>query len=231
MTPTDISMSPRTCRYAESTLILRPGSSAWLWLWLFLGAPSFKRDSLTVGSLIFFAYEGVPSTCLGISWIVTGSSWCKIFIWIRLKISPIIETGSMMFEFTIGGRKNLLVASPSKKIVIIQMLDKETTVPIISALWKPKECFESAFFYAMFNAAIDIAKPIRSEARWAESVRIATEPAIYPPISYATMKNKDTKEARYNCFCAPVFAFFISSSLFYKFKGVLAGIGVPNISN
>lgn len=29
----------------------------------------------------------------------------------------------------------------------------------------------------MFRAMIEIAKPIKSEARWAESVRIATDPA------------------------------------------------------
>jgi len=33
-----------------------------------------------------------------------------------------------------------------------------------------------------------------SEARCAESVKIAIEPAIYPPISYAVMKKTDTND-------------------------------------
>jgi hypothetical protein len=48
----------------------------------------------------------------------------------------------------------------------------------------------------MLSAMIEIEKPIKSEAKWAESVRIATEPAKYPPTSYATIKNRDTNEAR-----------------------------------
>jgi hypothetical protein len=46
------------------------------------------------------------------------------------------------------------------------------------------------------SAAIEIAKPIRSEAKWAESVKIATEPAKYPPTNCATMKKADTKVAK-----------------------------------
>jgi hypothetical protein len=52
----------------------------------------------------------------------------------RLKKRPIIEIGNMRLELTWFGWKNLLVASPSKKSVIIQMLESETIDPIISAL-------------------------------------------------------------------------------------------------
>jgi len=59
----------------------------------------------------------------------------------RLKTRPMMETGNMMLEFTMLGWKKRLVASPNKKIVMIQMDERLTIEPIISALWKPKECF------------------------------------------------------------------------------------------
>lgn len=82
-----------------------------------------------------------------------------------MKNKPITETGNIRFEFTIFGTKNLFVASPSRKIVMIQMLDNDTTVPIISALWYPNEFLVSAFFYAILSAMIDRVKPIKSEAK------------------------------------------------------------------
>lgn len=57
-----------------------------------------------------------------------------------------IETGNIRLEFTMFGWKKRLVASPSRKIVIIQIEDRETTDPIISARWYPYECFSSLFF-------------------------------------------------------------------------------------
>ncbi len=63
------------------------------------------------------------------------------------------------------------------------MLDRETTEPITSALCHPKDKVLSDFFCAILSAMIEIAKPIKSEAKWAESVKIATDPAKYPPMS------------------------------------------------
>lgn len=61
--------------------------------------------------------------------------------------------------------------------VIIHMLESEITEPIISALCHPKvSCFVLRLF-AILSATIEIAKPIKSDARWAESVKIAIEPA------------------------------------------------------
>jgi len=48
---------------------------------------------------------------------------------------PSTETGNIRFEFTMLGMKNLFDASPRRKRVMIQMLDKETTEPMISARW------------------------------------------------------------------------------------------------
>jgi len=56
-----------------------------------------------------------------------------------------IEMGSIKFAFTILGWKNLLVASPRRNTVIIQILDSETTEPITSALCHPKDNVLSDF--------------------------------------------------------------------------------------
>jgi hypothetical protein len=117
----------------------------------------------------------------------------------RLKNSPITDTGNIRLAFTIGGKKNLLVASPSKKIVIIQILESETIEPMTSALCHPKECLLSYFLYAILSAIIEIANPIKSEAKCAESVRIAIDPEKYPPINCATIKTNETNEAKYSC--------------------------------
>lgn len=109
------------------------------------------------------------------------------------------DTGNIRLALTIGGKKNLLVASPNKKMVIIQILESETMEPITSALCHPNECLLSYFLCAIFSAIIEIAKPIKSEAKCAESVRIAIEPEKYPPTNCATIKTSDTKEARYSC--------------------------------
>jgi hypothetical protein len=57
------------------------------------------------------------------------------------------------------------------------MLESEITEPIISALCQPKESCFVLFLFAILSARIEIAKPMRSDARWAESVKIAIEPA------------------------------------------------------
>jgi hypothetical protein len=48
------------------------------------------------------------------------------------------EIGNINCEFTWFGWKNLFEASISRKTVISQMLESDTTVPIISALLYPK---------------------------------------------------------------------------------------------
>ena len=48
-------------------------------------------------------------------------------------------------------------------------------VPIISALCHPYVSSFEAGFIEIFKATIDIANPIKSEARWAVSVYIAIE--------------------------------------------------------
>ncbi len=99
---------------------------------------------------------------------------------------------------TIGGKKNLLVASPSKKIVIIQILESDTIEPITSALCHPNECLLSYFLCAILRAIIEIANPIKSDAKCAESVRIAIDPEKYPPTNCAMIKTNETNEARYS---------------------------------
>lgn len=78
---------------------------------------------------------------------------------------PMIEIGNMRVELTMLGWKKRLVASPRRKIVMIQILDKDTTEPIISALWYPNECLESLFLCAMFKLTIESANPIKSLAK------------------------------------------------------------------
>lgn len=58
---------------------------------------------------------------------------------------------------------------------------------------------------------------MRSDARWAESVKIAIEPAQYPPMSYATMKKRETKEAKQSCVQASWLFLEIAASLCFKF--------------
>ena len=44
----------------------------------------------------------------------------------------------------------------------------------------------------MLSAMMEIPNPSMSEAKCAESVKMAMEPAMYPPISCAVMKKTDT---------------------------------------
>ena len=55
---------------------------------------------------------------------------------------------------------------------------------------------------AILRDRIEIPKPTRSEARWAESVKIAMELAKYPPISCAMMKKVDKTVAKHRVFKA-----------------------------
>ena len=54
----------------------------------------------------------------------------------------------------------------------------------------------------IFKASIDIANPIKSEAKCAVSVKIAIELEIYPPISYTIIKNTETQVASLSCLMA-----------------------------
>ena len=74
---------------------------------------------------------------------------------------------------------------------------------------------------------MEIAKPTRSEARWAESVKMAIELARIPPVSCATMKKLDTTVAVQSFFIASLLLLASSAFLAWKSIGVLAGIGVP----
>jgi len=77
---------------------------------------------------------------------------------------------------------------------------------------------------------MDIANPIRSEAKCAESVKIAMDCARYPPMSYAAMKKKETKATSNNFFSAFLFCSSIFAFIILKLIGVLTGIGVPCMS-
>lgn len=46
--------------------------------------------------------------------------------------------------------------------------------------------------YDIVNDIIEIAKPTKSDARWAVSVKMAIELDKIPPIIYAIMKNTET---------------------------------------
>ena len=77
---------------------------------------------------------------------------------------------------------------------MIQIEETDTRVPMISARCQPKVKLLEEAFVAKLSAKIEIPKPSRSEAKCAESVKIAIEPAIQPPIIWAVMKNTDTIE-------------------------------------
>ena len=71
-----------------------------------------------------------------------------------------------------------------------------------------------AAFYDIDKARIETAKPIKSLARCAESVNMAIEPAIYPPISCKVMKKVDTIETVISFFFAAELLFYCSSKFF-----------------
>ena len=66
-----------------------------------------------------------------------------------------------------------------------------TNVPTISALWNPNDKSFVAPFYAIVNETIDIANPIKSESKWAVSVKIAIDPDQIPPIVYTIIKKTE----------------------------------------
>lgn len=102
-----------------------------------------------------------------------------------------------------------------------------TRVPTTSARWYPNDKTLVAGLWAIVNDTIDIAKPTKSEARCAVSVKIAIELDRIPPMIYAIMKNTDTNETSISFFRA----FRLFSEIYYflalKLIGVLTGIGVP----
>ena len=77
-----------------------------------------------------------------------------------------------------------------------------TRVPRISDLCHPYESSRSADFCAHLSDNIEIAKPIISDARWAESVKMAIDFARYPPTTWTIMKKNETKHAISNFFIA-----------------------------
>lgn len=74
-------------------------------------------------------------------------------------------------------------------------------------------------------------KPSMSEARCAESVKMAIDPAIYPPISCAVMKKTETIETVMSLFIDFLLFSFCFSCARTKLIGVLTGMGVPCMSS
>jgi hypothetical protein len=77
--------------------------------------------------------------------------------------------------------QNLWVASTRSQTVKPQIRIKLVKVPTTSALWYPNDRVLSDFLCAKSSEAMEIANPTRSEAKWAESVKIAIEFARIPP--------------------------------------------------
>lgn len=80
-------------------------------------------------------------------------------------ISPITGCGLIILN----------VASYKSQIVNPQMNMTLTSVPMISDLWYPKERDLVAGLCAIFNEMIEMANPIMSDAKWAESVKMAMD--------------------------------------------------------
>lgn len=120
-----------------------------------------------------------------------------------------------------------MVASTTSQMVSPQMRTSETKVPIISDLWYPKERDLVAGLTAIFKDKMDIPKPTMSDARWAESVKIAMELATYPPISCAMMKTVDNIVAKQRVLRASWLLLANFAFLAWKSIGVLGGMGVP----
>jgi hypothetical protein len=87
-------------------------------------------------------------------------------------------------------------------MVIVKRKIILSKVPMISALCHPKVRSLEAGLIEIFNAAIDIANPSTSVARWAVSVNMAIELAIYPPIHWQTIKKEDTMQTQMSLFIA-----------------------------
>ena len=87
----------------------------------------------------------------------------------------------------------------------------DTRVPIISALCQPYVKLFVAAFCDIVRAKIETAKPTKSLAKCAESVKIAMDPAIYPPMSCAVMKKVDTIETVISFFFAAELLFYCAS--------------------
>ena len=140
-------------------------------------------------------------------------------------------TISMISPLTWGGSKKRFEASTKSQPVIIQIEETDTRVPTISARCQPKVKLFVADFCAIVNARIEMPKPSISLARCAESVKMAIEPAIYPPMSCAVMKKTDTIETVMSFFLAATLLSFCIYRRCSKFNGDFTGIGVPNTSS
>ena len=66
---------------------------------------------------------------------------------------------------------------------MIHMVETETKVPMISALCHPYVRAVVDPLYASVSALMEMPNPSMSDARCAESAKIAIDPAKYPPIS------------------------------------------------
>ena len=78
---------------------------------------------------------------------------------------------------------------------------------------------------------IEMPKPSRSEARCAESVKIAMDPAMYPPINCSVMKKTETTDTVMSFFMAALLLSFYICKRCSKLTGDLTGIGVPKTSS
>ena len=74
---------------------------------------------------------------------------------------------------------------------------------------------------------MDIAKPNMSEAKWAESVKMAIDLAKMPPAICKITNKKDTEVAIVSLRIASLLDSFSAAFLPAKLIGVLAGKGVP----
>lgn len=68
-----------------------------------------------------------------------------------------------------------------------------------------------AAFSARVSAMIEMPKPSKSDARWAESVKMAIEPAMKPPMSYAVMKKTETNATVISFFLAAFVVSFVAA--------------------
>lgn len=84
-----------------------------------------------------------------------------------------------------------------------------------------------AGFYEHFRDRIEIAKPNISEAKCAESVKMAMDLAMIPPAICKMTKRNETDVAIVNLRMASLFDSYSAAFLPAKLIGVLEGRGVP----
>ena len=86
---------------------------------------------------------------------------------------------------------------------------------------------EVAGFCEHFRDRIEMAKPNISEAKCAESVKMAMDLAMIPPTICKITKRKDTEVAIVSLRMASLLDSFSAAFLAEKLMGVLEGKGVP----